>query len=90
MKFIAQPPAAHEFPKPLACTLANIHSFAPPAAFGFGTSVTGEHPVVALDSAGPATAAPIVPALIGIRYNVGGPPVFPHTDKFPVAVPDPK
>jgi hypothetical protein len=65
-KFIAHPPAAHELPDPLAFTPAKIHSFVPPAAFGFEMSVTGEHPVVAPVNMGPATGAAIVPAVIAI------------------------
>jgi hypothetical protein len=82
---MTQPPDAQAFPKPLACALAKIHSFAPPAAFGFEISLTGEHPVVALDNAGPVTTVPNAPAVIGIRYSVGGPAVFPQTYRFPVA-----
>src|SRR5216684_2321149 len=78
----AKLPAFAEVPS--ARTLANTHSVAPPGTLGFKMSVTGEHGVVMLERTGPGRTAPRAPAVTATLYRIGGPPVLPQTQRFPV------
>jgi hypothetical protein len=80
LKLKMHPPEAHAEETPPVSALANIHSVAPPVAFGFKTSVTGEQGVPAVvERTGPGLTFPRTPSPMATWYRIGFPPVFPQT-----------
>jgi hypothetical protein len=83
LKVITQPPAPVPPPQDVAGTPPNNQSV---LVVVLKNSVSGEHDTLLVASTGPVTTVPRCGPLeyvIGIWYNVGFPPAFPHTYRFP-------